>query len=258
MARVLLAILLFACAPATALAQTNNPPDVPVIVAQGEAVLKRMPDRAFLGIGTEVRDGKAANARRKSAEGMTEIRAAIVAVGVPESAIRTSGYSLQPELEYSGGYSGGRPSVRNYVVRNQIEVRLDDLDKLADVIDAANLPKNIAVTIGSPRYELKDREAAEIEALRLAVQSAMARARALATGAGQTLGPVQRIQQGSVGLITPPPPYRATMGIAGIARGGGGAADATPAPAPVIPETPITPGDLEIRASVTVTVAINK
>jgi hypothetical protein len=41
----------------------------------------------------------------------------------------------------------------------------------------------------------------------------------------------------------------------GIASRGGGAAGA-PAVEPAPPETPITPGDLEIRANVTVTVAI--
>ena len=240
-------VLLFACAPGLAWAQSGTP-GPPVIVANGEAVLKRAADRAFLSVATEVRDGKAANARKKSAEGMTEIRAAIVAAGVPESAMRTTGFSLQPEFDYSGG----RPSVRNYVVRNQIEVRIDEIDKLADVIDAANMPKNIVVTIGSPRYELKDREGAELEATRLAVQNAMSRARALAAGAGQTLGPVQRIEQGSVHLVVPQPMYRTQMGVAGGAARGGGATMAEPAP----PETPITPGDLEIRANVTVTVAI--
>lgn len=246
MRRTALAAAFVVCVPGFALAQ-QTPPGPPVIVANGEAVLKRTADRAFLTLAAEVRDGKAANARKKSAEGMTEIRAAITSAGVPESAIRTTGYSLQPEYDYSGG----RPSVRNYVVRNQVEIRIDEIDKLADVIDAANLPKNIAVTIGSPRYELKDREGAELEATRLAVQNAMARARALAAGAGQTLGPVQRIEQGSVHLVMPQPMFRTQMGVAGIARGGGGTM-AEPAP----PETPITPGDLEVRANVTVTVAI--
>ena len=250
MHRLLLAVALVASFPRLASAQPT-PPGPPVIVANAEAVLKRTADRALLTVATEVRDGKAANARKKSAEGMTEIRAAIVAAGVPESAIRTTGYSLQPEFEYSGG----RPSVRNYVVRNQIEIRIDDIDKLADVIDAANLPKNIAVTIGSPRYELKDREGAELEATRLAVQNAMSRAKALAAGAGQTLGPVQRIEQGSVHIVMPQPMYRTQMGIASAARGGAGGAEA-PMAEPAPPETPITPGDLEIRANVTVTVAI--
>ena len=249
MRRTTLAAILVVCVPGLASAQ-QTPPGPPVIVANGEAVLKRTADRALLTVATEVRDGKAANARKKSAEGMTEIRAAIVAAGVPESAIRTTGYSLQPEFEYN---TGGRPSVRNYVVRNQIEIRLDEIDKLADVIDAANLPKNIAVTIGSPRYELKDREGAELEATRLAVQNAMSRAKALAAGAGQALGPVQRIEQGSVHLVMPQPMYRTQMGIA-AARGAGGAGGTMAEPAP--PETPITPGDLEIRANVTVTVAI--
>lgn len=248
MRRTTLAAIFVVCVPGLASAQ-STPPGPPVIVATGEAVLRRAADRALLTVATEVRDGKAANARKKSAEGMTEIRAAIVAAGVPESAIRTTGYLLQPEFDYSGG----RPNVRNYVVRNQIEIRIDEIDKLADVIDAANMPKNIAVTIGSPRYELKDRDGAELEATRLAVQNAMARAKALAAGAGQTLGPVQRIEQGSVHLVMPQAMYRTQMGIAGAARAGaGGATMAEPAP----PETPITPGDLEIRANVTVTVAI--
>ncbi len=144
-------------------------------------------------------------------------------------------------MEYAG-----RPSVRNYVVRNQIEVRVDDLDKLGDVIDAANSPKNVVITIGSPRYDLKNREAAELEASSLAVKSAMARARALAAGAGQTLGPVLKIQQGTIGMAPPPQPMFRTQTAVTGGRGGG---------AETI-ETPITPGELEIRASVTLTVAI--
>ncbi len=144
-------------------------------------------------------------------------------------------------------YSGGRPSVRNYVVSNQIEVRVDDLDKLGDVIDAANSPKNVVITIGSPRYDLKNREAAELEASSLAVKSAMARARALAAGAGQTLGPVLKIQQGTIGHG---PAAAADVQDAErrLTGGRGGGAETI--------ETPITPGELEIRAAVTLTVVI--
>jgi uncharacterized protein YggE len=150
-------------------------------------------------------------------------------------------------------YSGGKPSVRNYVVRNQIEIRIDDLDKLADVIDAANTPKNVAITVGSPRYELKDKDAAEVEALRMAVQTAMARAKTMAAGAGQTLGAVQRIQQGGVSVSMPGQPTFRAAGAGGAARGGGGVVAAEP-----VVETVITPGELEIRANVTVTVQILK
>ncbi|HKW01426.1 MAG TPA: SIMPL domain-containing protein [Vicinamibacterales bacterium] len=228
------------------------PPEPTAVVAQAEATLRKAPDLARLTVATEVRDGKAAEARRKSAEAMTAVQAAINAVGLAPDAIQTSGFSLTPEMEYSGG----KPSVRNYVVRNQIDVRVDDLDKLADVIDAANSPKNVAITVGSPRFELKAREAAELEAVGAAVRTARARAQAMAAGAGQTLGPVLKIQQGQVYVTsTAPPPstFRTGMPLGAGARAGAGDASMTE---PVRTETPITPGELEIHAQVTLTISI--
>ena len=241
-----------ALCPSSAFAQAAGP-EPPVIVAQADAVLRKAPDVARISVSTEVRDGKAAEARRKSAEAMTAVQAAIKATGIGADAIQTSGFSLTPEMDYSGG----RPSVKSYVVRNQIDVRVDDLDKLADVIDAANSPKNVVIVVANPRFELKAREAAELEAVTEAVRTARARAQAMAAGTGQTLGAVLKIQQGQVYIVSPNPPVmRVAQPLA--ARGGAGVGGVSPVnePASAGVETPITPGELEVHAQVTLTIAI--
>jgi uncharacterized protein YggE len=240
--------VLFVLMSSTVAAAQAAPSDGPVIISQGESILSRAPDRAWLTIATEVRDSKAANARRKSAEAMTDVQAAIKAAGIPPDAIRTSAVGLVPEMQYGPG----RPSVRQYVVRHQIEVRVDDLDNLADIIAAANAPKNVVINIGTPRFELKDREGVELEAVSAAVKAAMARARAMAAGAGQQIGPTIRIQQNTVSVAVPaaPAPPRP---VGAAARGGGAWADAQGL---AVAETPIAPGELEVRASVTVTIGI--
>jgi uncharacterized protein YggE len=126
--------------------------------------------------------------------------------------------------------------VKGYIARNQVEVRVDDLKKLGGVIDAAGASG--ATSMSGLRFDIKDRAIIERDALRLAVQDAMARARAIATGAGATLGPIVRIDE--QGDSAPPGIYamRMTASAAGA------------------PETPINPGELEIRASVTLTVGI--
>ena len=223
-----------------------------VIVAQADVTLKRAPDLARVTLATEVRDGKAAEARRKSAEAMTAVQAAVKAVGISGDAIQTSGFSLVPEMTYSSG----KPSVRTYVVRNQVEIRIDDLEKLADVIDAANSPKGVAITIGNPRFELKTREAAELDAVAAAVKTATARAEAMANGARQRLGPVLKIQQGPLYTTSPGQAVRpGQQPFAGRGGAGGSASDRSNEAATIV-ETPITPGELEIHAQVTLTVAI--
>jgi uncharacterized protein YggE len=207
----------------------------PVVVTQGEAIIKRAPDRAWLTVASETRDARADRARSLSAEGMTALQAALKAAGLADDAIRTTGYSLTPEMDWKSG----RGVVRGYVVRNQIEVRVDDLDRLSAVIDAATTSRGSSLSMTGPRFSLKDEASAQAEALRNAVTSAMARARAMAMGAGRTLGAITRIEDHNLGGAAPPEPRMMRMA----------AADAsTP--------TPITPGELEIRALVTLTVEL--
>jgi len=226
-------------AAAPALAQPQPPQPPPAIVTQGQAVLRRAPDRAWLTIATQVREGKANDARRKSNETMTEIHNALKGVGVRDDAIRTSGYSLTPDMD------SRTRNVTGYFVRNQIEIRVDDLDRLGDIMDAANGPKSAALSIIGPRFDLKNEQAAQAEALKLAVENAMSRAQAMAAGARRSLGAVLRIDDQGVNTIIPRPMSRTAMAGAG-GRG----------IEPPMPETPIEPGEIEIRVQVTLTIAI--
>ena len=232
---VLVAAAVLMCGAYPASAQTAAVPS-PQVVTRGEATVKRAPDQAWLTVATETRDVRAEEARRKSAEATTAVQAALKGTGLAPDAIRTTGYSLSPEMERNNG----RGTVKGYVVRNQVEVRVDDLNKLGDVIDAANATKSTALTISGPRFALKDQQAAETDALRLAVQAAMTRAQAMATGAKRTLGNIVRIEdQGAPRLMQPQPMFRMAAGAQ--------AADV---------QTPITPGEIEVHAEVTMTVEL--
>jgi uncharacterized protein YggE len=187
-------------------------------------------------VATESRARTAAEARQRGAEDMSAVQNALRGAGVPADAIRTTSYSLTPEMEWNDG----RGIVRGYLARNQIEVRVDNLDRLGQIIDAANSRRETGLVIHGPRYGLKDEQAAETEALKLAVQAAMARAEAMAAGARRSLGSIVRIEEQARGLMPPEPlVMRAAMSDR-----------ASEAP------TPITPGEIEVRAQVTVTVEL--
>lgn len=205
-----------------------------VIVTSGEATVKRAPDRAWVSIAAESRARSPREAQRANADAMTAVLGRVKAAGVPADAVRTSGYDLQPEFDFANG----RQTLRGYVARNGVEVRVDDLPRAGEIIDAA--VGSGATSVSGIRFDLKDRASAEREALTRAVSDARARADAAAAGAGATIDRVVRIEEQRMPPQEPRPVMmmRATM------------AQAAP------PETPITPGELEIRASVTMTVAI--
>jgi uncharacterized protein YggE len=226
-----LAVALLAASAAAA--QTPSPAGPPVIVVNGTATVERAPDRAFLQLSTESRAPKPEEAQQKNAQAMTGVQQAVKKAGIPADAIRTLGVNLREDADWVNG----KRVPRGFVVTNSIEVRVDDLDGLGKLMDAA--VTSGATGIGDVRFDLKDRAAAEREALKLAVADAKGRAEAAAAGAGLRLGSVLRIEEQSERRVAPMPMMRAT-------------AMAAPAQAP----TPVEAGQIEIVANVTLTVAI--
>ncbi len=232
MKTLVLATLLMALAvPAAAQAPQ---PDRPVVITSGEGTVKRAPDRAWVSISAESRARNPREAQRANAEAMAAVTAKLKNAGIAADAIRTVAYDIQPEFDYRDG----KQTLRDYVARNAVEVRLDDLSRVGEVVDLA--VGSGATSVGGVRFDLKDRDAAEREAVRLAVVDARARADAAAAGAGAHVDAVIRIEEQRQGIPAPRQPVLMQM------RSGGAAAA----------ETPITAGDLEIRAAVTLTATI--
>ena len=214
-------------------AEAQVPQEGAVIVTRGSGTIKRAPDQAWVTIGAETRATTPAEAQRLAAEAMAAVMKSIGALKMSADAIKTTGYSLQPDIEYTDG----RQHVRGYIARNQIEVRVDDLPKVAAVIDAVG-PAG-ATSVPGLRFDLKGRAEAERQALQLAVEDALGRARAMAAGAGASLGPILRIEEFS--HVPSPVPYQAMRAMS---------AESAP--------TPISAGDLEIHAEVALTVSIRQ
>ena len=164
---------------------------------------------------------------------MAAVLKSLQAVKLPADAVKTTGYSLQPDMEFANG----RQRVRGYIARNQIEARVDDLSKVSAVIDAVGSAG--ATSVAGLRFDLKGRAEAERQALQLAVEDALGRARAMAQGAGGSLGPILRIEES--GGMQAPASFQTMRAVS---------QESMP--------TPISAGDIEIRAEVSVTVRIRQ
>ncbi len=148
-------------------------------------------------------------------------------------AIRTTAYELHPEFDYANN----RQTLRGYVARNSIEVRVDEITRIGDVLGVA--VGSGATSVGGLRFDLRDRVGADREALRLAVQDARLRADAAAAVAGVQVMSVLRIEEQRMFDPGPRPMMRQM------------AAESMAADAP-----PITPGAIEFRSTVTMTVMV--
>ncbi len=226
------ALLLAIALPVSA--QQPAQPQGPVVMTTGEGVVKRAPDRAWVSISAESRAKGPKEAQSANAEAMKGVMARLKGTGLPADAIRTVAYDLQPEFDYRDG----KQTLRGYLARNTVEVRVDDLPRMGEILDVAVLSG--ATSVSGIRFDLKARDEVEREALKMAVADARERATAAAAGAGMTISGVVRIEEQRAG---PPPPRPMMMSM----RQGAETADAQP---------PISPGELEIRAIVTLTASI--
>ena len=203
----------------------------PYIQTSGEAKVTTQPDRAQidLGVVTQANSSQLAaeeNARKVETT-LTRLRA-LVATGAN---VKTISYVLQPNYRYPK--EGGEPEITGYTATNIVRVTLDDLTRVGNVIDAATQAG--ANRIQNLQFMLRNEDAVQAQALREAAAKARNKADSLASALG--LKVVRVLSVAETGPITIP-----VRDIA-FARAESSA-------------TPIEPGTIEVRATVTLRVEI--
>ena len=231
--RTLIAIFALTVMSAAPLAAQVPPnPQVPTIVTSGEATIHRVPDQAFVSVSVETRSRVPRDAQKQNADAMSAVQQKLVEAGIQKDAIRTTGYSIQQEFDFTNG----RRVPRDYVAHNGIEVRLDGVERVGEILDL--VVQAGATSVLGVRFDVKDRTVLERDVLMHAVEDARARADALAAGAGRTVDRVIRIDDMRQPRLPPQPVMTMRAQAADSAQ------------------TPIEPGLIEIHAQVTLTVSI--
>jgi hypothetical protein len=163
-------------------------PDTGVVRVTGSAAVSVSADRAHIRFAVETRAPEATDAAAGNARAMNAVLDAVRRELGEGGELSTEGYSLTPE--YSRPEPGEPRSRRIVAYRavNNVAVTLEELDRVAPVLDAA-------VGAGANRvarlsFVAGDTRAARLEAIREATARATEEAEILALALGGTLGPV--------------------------------------------------------------------
>lgn len=210
MFRPAVASLLLACSLATgsiAMTSANAQSPVPAVAStdgtllsvSAQAEASRVPDVASLstGVVTQAADANAA-LKANSAE-MAKVVAAIRAAGIADRDVQTSGISIQPQYRYAENQP---PVITGYQASNTVNIKVRDIARLGDVLDA--LVASGANQVNGPSFEIDEPEAAYDEARQSALKLARARAEMYAESLGLRVRRIVSISEG--GGFQPPMP----------------------------------------------------
>ncbi len=203
----------------------------------GEGKVTVVPDVATLSLGIDAQAKTVAEAQAQAAGAMDSVRAALASNGVTEKDIQTQYFSIQKVTRWDTDRN--QEVLIGYQVTNQVTAKIRDIAQAGAVIDAVAQAGGDLVRINNISFSVDDPTAYYGEARTKAVADAEAKAQQLARLAGVSLGKPIYISES---MSTPPPIYRDVAAV-------------KEASAPGV-ETPISPGEIEIRLSVQMVYAI--
>ena len=208
------------------------------IWVNGTGKASAAPDVAVVSLGVEAMEDTAAEARSSAASAMARVIRALRRAGVAEKDIQTHYFNISPryqhvefercdsdgESEDSGestdsteiarGSSSGKTCytvwenrLTGYSVSNQATVKVRNLDKAGELIDAVAEAAGDLVRINGVNFEIDDSQALEDAARANAVEDLMHKAEMLADLSGVKLGRLVHISE--QGAYSPPQPLYA-------------------------------------------------
>ena len=210
------------------------------IWVNGNGKVYASPDIAILSLGIEVQEETVALAQANASEAMNKVIDTLKNQGVADEDIQTQQFNISKISEWKVVYGEGEKEViTGYRVTNIVSVKVRDINKVGVIIDAVAAAGGDLTRIDSIGFTVDDPTTYYEEARAQAVEYAKAKAEQLAELSGVELGKPSYISEST--YYSSPNYYRGDMSF-----------DAIPAA-----ETSISPGELEISATVQIAFAIN-
>lgn len=179
--------------------QINKP--IPRLHVNGTGVSFQEPDTAHVSAGVVASGLTAEEAMKENAAKMDAAIKALLAAGVKRKHIQTSGLNLRPIYNHTGhvGISPQMPKAEprkiiSYEIHNMVSAKTYDLDNVGAMLDS--LVKAGSNNINGVRFSLKDDSVAKAESRIEAIKDARNKAKAMAEGAGVTLGRILVMGEG--------------------------------------------------------------
>lgn len=219
--------------PAVQAAEVQLAAQNPVIELSVYEQVEVEPDMATISTGVQTTAPTAVEALRRNSAEMERLVALIRALGIAERDIQTARIDLNPQYDYSNRQNGQSPRFIGYQANNQVTVKLRQIDRTGEVLDA--MVEAGATNINGPTFSIEDDEAAKAEARQNALERGRQQAEEYARLAGYSGvrllqvaeairgsgGPVERneaiVVTGSRIAASPPPPV--APGVVGTGVG---------------------------------------
>ena len=206
------------------------------ISVSGQGKVTAVPDIATLRLGIEAQEASVAEAQTQAAEAMDKVMTALTESGVAEKDIQTQYFNIRQVTKWDRVTE--EETVIGYRVTNMVTAKIRDIDKVGVIIDAVAEVGGDLTRIDSIGFSIDDPSDYHEEARQEAMADAEAKAEQLAELAGVTLGKATYVSEGISYPIYP----RGMIEMSAAPMAG--------------PETPISPGEMEISLTVQVAYAI--
>lgn len=199
-----------------------------------QSQIKASPDVATITAGVVTRATTAQEARAENAKKMQAVFTSLKAKGISDKDVQTSGLTINPDYVY---VEHQPPKIAGYQATNTINIRIHNLDKAPDMVDA--LVANGINQLNGPFFTIDNPEDKMNQARREAIQKARKKAELYADATGLKIKRIVSINENA--NMGGPQPYPMMMKAA--------MADAAGREA----STPIAPGQVDVDVTVNIT-----
>jgi uncharacterized protein YggE len=209
---------------------------LPRLTVRGDAELHKPADQLRMQVGVVTEDPEPTAALSRNSKQIQDVIKALEKAGLTRQEYETGRFSVRPIYERRPRNAGAdwQPRITNYEVTNSLAITTRNLELAGKLIEAAN--EAGANTIDSIIFDLANPRTHRGEAIATATTNARSDAGILARAADLRLVRIIAISLDEAGWRPP---------VAKMARAGMAMAEAGVTP-------PIAPGDVTVRASVTI------